>query len=73
LDKLNFHCTEPRHEGQIIVEPINAIHKDCPLQDALSRDEAITKITVGLMCTGMSPVKAKGIAVEIANLLGFRG
>lgn len=47
----------------------NEIDKSCPLSDMPSREGAITKITVGLMCTGMEPNKANRIAVESANLL----
>lgn len=62
-------CIKNGNAGKISA---SEIHKDCPLQDVLSKDEAIAKITVGLMCTGMGPNRAKGIAAEIANILGFK-
>jgi len=48
------------------------IHRDCPLGDYLTKDEAVTRVTVGLICTGRNQDDARGIAEAIVEFLGFK-
>jgi hypothetical protein len=67
----NFFCMKIAEAHQNEVKK-NTIHKDCPLREMPSREEAVTTITVSLMCTGRNPNDSNDIANELVDLLGFK-